>query len=132
MTTLSINKLYKFYTYAPSILGASFDKAKLVAILDYNSAIKHKNVEFLQKQVYPFLPASTPRNVKDYVFYKFQTESDSNIIMANYWLIDESTVEITTLNLNVNVLNVSTQDISVIREQLRLLGYTFETSTYAA
>ncbi len=132
MTVLAINKLYKFYTYAPSILGAAFDKAKLVAILDYNGAIKQKNVEFLQKQVYPYLPASTPRNLKEYTFYKFQTESNSNIIVANYWLINESTEEITTLNLNVNVFDVSTQDVATIREQLRLLGYTFETSTYAA
>jgi len=125
---LQINKTYNFNLYAPSVLGASYRNAKLIGILDYTSALKIKNVEQLHRQVYPYLPAGVINNPKTYTYYHFKYEKSGSyydLIVAHPWFIESSVVEVNSFNLFITVNNVSNNDIEIIRNQLRLLGYNF-------
>lgn len=125
MANFTINKHYSFNTYAPSVLGASYDNVKLVGILDYSSAIKIKNVEQLHRQVYPYLIPGTPSDSSSYVYYHFK-KGDLDIVLASYWILDSSVVEVTSININVTVFDAKITDVDIIRSQLNLLGFTFD------
>lgn len=124
-----INKLYNFNTYAVTVLGATFSKAKLVAIMDYFTASKEKNVDILQKQVLPFLPPGTPLDIINYTFYKFKTDAGPYIVLASYWIDNSSQSVCVSLNASFLINNIVDSDVPIIVEQLRLLGYTPITAT---
>lgn len=122
--SLEINKSYNFSLYAPSVLGAQKMNAKLIGILDYSSAIKLKNIEQLHRMVYPSLPSGTPSDLTKYLYYNFLVNNES-IVLASHWIIPSSIVEVTSINLIVDIYNVQTSDIEIIRKQLSLLGMNF-------
>jgi len=125
---LQINKMYNFNLYAPSVLGASYRNAKLIGILDYNSALKIKNIEQLHRQVYPYLPAGVINNPRNYTYYHFRYEQSGSyrdLIIANPWFIEPSVTEVNSFNILISVNNVDLNDVEIIRNQLRLLGYNF-------
>ncbi|EKD89680.1 MAG: hypothetical protein ACD_33C00008G0006 [uncultured bacterium] len=124
MPALTINKYYNFTTYAPSILGTSYNNAKLVSILDYDTALKFGNIELLHKQIYPYLPSNTPSDLTKYTYYLFKTEN-GNVILADYWLIDTSIQETGGINATINLYNIDSNKVSIIRDQLKLLGINF-------
>lgn len=123
--TPTINNYYSFSVYANSVIGSSFNSVKLVSIMDYYTAIKFSNIELTQKQISPYLPQGTLTDNKKYTYYVF-LDKDKTIVVADTWIIPNSLVlsdsSIYTLTLN----NVSTTKLNIIKDQLRLLGITFE------
>ncbi|NTW90604.1 MAG: hypothetical protein HGA35_01505 [Erysipelotrichaceae bacterium] len=71
MPTLNLNKHFNFSLYPNSVIGTVYQNAKLVSILDYNTALKFSNIELLQKQIYPYLPPGSNPNHTDYIYYFF-------------------------------------------------------------
>lgn len=125
MATLSINKYYNFSVYANSVLGTTYTNAKLVSILDYHTALKFGNIELLHKQVFPYLPTGTPSDNTKYTYYLFNYLG-SNIVLADVWLLDSSIVETLGLNYTVRLNNISNTQYTIVRDQLRLLGISFD------
>ena len=129
MSTLTINKLYSFSTLAPSILGAFFN-VRLVAIMDYNLAIQQKNVELLHRQIAPFLLSGSPTDVKKFTFYKFQINVTDFVVVCDHWVTQDGFTASTSVDVVVRIFNANEEeDVDIIREQLRLLGYTFTIAT---
>lgn len=130
MSVLSINQLYSFSTLAPSILGAQYSNVRLVAIMDYNLAVQQKNVELLQRQVAPYLLPGSPTDVKKFTFYKFQINTTDFVVVCNHWVTQDGFVASNSVDAVVRIFNIDeTQDTAIVREQLRLLGYTFTIET---
>lgn len=125
MPIMLINRHYSFNTYAPSILGASYRNAKLIGILDYTSAIKIKNIEQLHRQVYPYLIPGTPNDLTSYTYYHFVV-GQTEVVLSSYWIVESSIEEVTSVNINIRVFNTQPSDVQIIRDQLSLLGYTFD------
>lgn len=123
---LFLNNYYNINTYAPIIFGSNLKNLKLVSILDYNTAIKFSNIPMVQKQIEPYLPPNSPLNFNAYTYYKFIDSEKNEIIIADIWLIPDSIVLVTSISANILVTNITTGDIPIIRDQLRLLGYTFQ------
>jgi hypothetical protein len=122
---LSINKHYNFSVYANSILGSSYKNAKLTSILDYNTAIKFGNVELLQRQIYPYLPPNTITDHTKYTYYLFKY-NNKDIVLADVWIEQTSIEETEGLNYTLRLNNVTSQQLSTVRDQLRLLGVSFD------
>lgn len=122
-TALELSKIYTFNTLAPAILGTTIKNAKVLTIMDYDTAMAFANVELLYRQVYPNLPAGTIDSAKSCTYYLFKSESGEKIVLADQW-IDMSTLDlITHINIQVNFTNGSLQDIPRIRDALNALGY---------
>lgn len=118
-----IGKVYTFNTNAPAILGTTIKNAKLTSILDFDSARRYDEVLFKYRSIFPLLPVGTPDQPDSCVYYKFKGENGSDIILADQW-INEPTVElITAINIRLTITDISTLDISRIRDVLLALGY---------
>jgi hypothetical protein len=129
MTVLSIGKYYNFNTMAPSILGASIKNAKLLAILDYSTAITYDNIDLRYRTIYPVLPNGTPDNPELSIYYRFLSEAGEKIILADIW-IQESTVEIVEhIRFQVAFTEASLEDIKRVKDAINALGYTNFTIT---
>lgn len=122
---MDINKYYSLSLYANSILGTTLRGAKLVSILDVTTARKFASIDLLSKQVYPYLPPGTPKNINGYQFYLFNVEGKDKVI-ADYWIIPGSIEEAESVEYNITLKGVTTHELSVIRDQLRLMQVRFE------
>lgn len=124
MTTLSIGKTYRFNTKAPALLGAIINNAKLLAMLDYDTAKSYENIDLKYRKIYPLLPNGTPDNPESCIYYNFRSESGEKIIVADQW-IEFSTLEIIEhINFQVTFTDAAIVDISRVRDALNALGYT--------
>lgn len=125
MTTLSINKHYNFSVYANSVLGTDYKNVKLVSILDYSTALKFENIVLMHRQVYPYLPPGTHNDETKYTYYLFKY-NDKHLVLADVWIIPTSIEETQGLNYTLKLNNITSTQMSIIRDQLRLLGISFD------
>lgn len=125
MPTLNLNKHYNFSLYPNAVLGTVYQNTKLVSILDYNIALKFANIELLHKQIYPYLPPGTNPDLTSYTYYLFK-HNDKDLVIADSWIIDSSIEETSGLNYNLRLNNITSSQYNIIRDQLRLLGISFD------
>lgn len=124
MPALTLNKYYNLSLYQNPVLGTTFKNLKLVSILDYNTALKFSNIELLHRQIYPYLPPGTNSDQTTYTYYLFSYK-DVDITIADVWIIPDSIEETSGLNYTIRLNNVTSSQLSVVRDQLRLLGIEF-------
>lgn len=122
---LSTNKYYNFSVYATSVLGTLFRNAKLVSTLDYRKAMKEANIELLQRQIYPYLPPGTPSDHTKYTYYVFEYNG-KEITLADVWIEQSSIEETQGLNYTLKLNNITSSQLTTVRDQLRLLGISFD------
>lgn len=125
MTTLTINKHYNFSVYANSILGTAYKNTKLISILDYTTALKFGNIELLHRQIYPYLPPNTLADHTKYTYYLFQYNGKT-IVISDVWILQNSIEETEGLNYTLKLNNITSTQLTIIRDQLRLLGIAFD------
>lgn len=123
--TLSINNYYNFAVYANAVIGTSFNSAKLISIMDYYTAIKFSNIELTQKQVSPYLSPTILTDNKKYTYYLFAL-NDKTVVVADAWIVPNSIVQAQSNTYNLTLNNVSSTQLNIIKDQLRLLGITFQ------
>lgn len=127
MTELKISKHYNLSVFANSILGSTYANVKLLSILGYETALKFASIDLLHKQVYPYLPPGTPADHTEYTYYMFESQGKT-IILADYWIVPGSVEETEGVNYTIKLNNITAQELSVVRDQLRLLGLNFSIS----
>ena len=120
---LEISRVYNIPTYSPAILGTMYKNVTLKGIVDYESALAISNVELLQRQIYPTLPAGTPDNPRAYTWYHFKTVNNTSVVLAHPW-IDMSNVELVVSKVGIiTVPNITDADVLRIVNQIRAMGY---------
>jgi len=123
MILFEIGKVYQFNTKAPSILGSIIKNAKLLSILDYDTAILFDTIDIKYRQIYPLLPLGTIDSPKSSIYYRFMSESGEPFILADQW-VDEASIEVVDyISFTVTFTNASIQDISRVRNAVNALGY---------
>ena len=125
MTELVINNHYNFSLYANSVLGSSYKGYRLSSILDYSVAVKFGNIDLTQRQVYPYLPPGTPKDHTKYSYYLFQQENKT-LLVAKEWIIPSSIEQTVGRDYTIVLKNTSSDKVIIVRDQLRLLGLTFD------
>lgn len=119
----ALGRTYNIPTYAPAILGATLKRVVLKGILDYDSALAISNVEMLQRQIYPILPAGTPDNPRHYTWYHFKTVNNVSVILADPW-IDKANVQTVISKVGtITIPNITDSDLNRIIEEIRGMGY---------
>lgn len=135
LTHTLIGKVVTFTTRAPSLLGASFNRVKVLGILDRDTALNYRDVTATHINLYPTIHAldpTFPPNATDYLYIKIQYEDGRVDVLGWLWLDTNSIVEITSASATVKVDNITLADIPRIRNALLSIGigsFTITTPT---
>ena len=120
-----IGKVVNFTTRAPSLLGATFNRVKILAILDRDTAMNFRDVTSTHLNVYPTIHAADPTfpaNATDYMYIKIQYEDGRVDALGWAWIDENSVVEVTSASATVHVDNITLDDIPRIRNALLSIG----------
>ena len=127
MTSLVINHHYNFSVYANTILGTNYRNARLVSTLDYRRALKYDNIVLQLSRIFPYLPPGTLEDNTKYTYYLFEVNGKEKVL-ADVW-IDQTSIELSTgVDHTLKLINVTSAQLAMVRDQLRLLGITFTVS----
>lgn len=119
---LELGKSYNFTLYATGVLGTGYTNAKLLGIMDYDTAKSVQDITPLHIQAYPELPQGTPRNAKDLIYYKIRTSLNEIRIIASDWISSQPMV-VTNQSAIITISQISSSDVSIIRDILKINGF---------
>lgn len=121
---ISLNKVYKFNTIAPGILGATFENMKVVGIINYKEALLFEDIISIHTKVTTTVTnVSLPMDYQDCTYVKFENGSGLTKILALEYIQADSIVEIQTKKLIITINNFSDQDPTIVSNALKDLGY---------
>lgn len=121
---LTLGTTYTFNTLAPSILGAIIENAKLISVMDYESAKHFDTIDLKYRSIYPLLPAGTPDQPESTIYYRFVSESNEPIIIAESWIDESSMVSVDFVNIQIIIQQTNLSEVTRIRNALNALGYS--------
>lgn len=102
----NINKIYNFETLAPSVLGAEYKNAKVLALMNYGTAAGIADIPALQFNVAPFLPNTVSRDFTKYTYVELISETNAKTILALEWIKANSVVAVSkrvvTFSVEIN------------------------------
>ena len=120
--TFELRKRYNFSTKAPAILGAEYRNVMVESIMTATEAVKYSDVLTLHEQIRTVL--NLDLEVANCTYIKFRTLDGETVILALEYINSDSIVEVKTVNIRVDVLEANTDDILIIQERLKELGYS--------
>lgn len=120
--TFELRKRYNFTTKAPAILGAEYRNVMVESIMTATEAVKYSDVLTLHEQIRTVL--NLDLEVANCTYIKFRTLDGETVILALEYINSDSIVEVKTVNIRVDVLEANTDDILIIQERLKELGYS--------
>lgn len=125
-----INKTYNFNTLAPSALGGTYTNMCVKSIMSAQEAVKYRDIVTLHANMVVAIPG-IPTNPSDCSFVLFETSDGEKIVLAVEYIDVQTITEVTTLNIRIELPNLTITDNNIIRERLLELGYTnFNITTY--
>jgi hypothetical protein len=121
-----LRKRYNFNTLASGLLDISLKNVLLVGITDANEVIKFTAgaVVGQYRNIYPLLPNGTPNDIYQCTFYRFKTQDNEIIYLADQWIDADTIEEVTSVSIRITIPNTKLQDKSRIRDLLNASGYT--------
>lgn len=117
-----INKIYKFNTLAPSVLGETYDLMKVKSIMSAEVAVKHRDIHSLNKELHPVIPGLS-NNANDNTYILFETKNGTSVVFAVEWLNINTVELVTSTNIRIDIPDGSVADMEVIKLTLLELGY---------
>lgn len=119
---LTLNKTYNYSTLAPNILGSDFKNMKVKAILSSDKALKYHDIKTMHNTLRPVI-SNLPASVADLIWYQVVNADGIESIIAHEYIEQSSITEVTAINLNLQVLGVTTGDLDIIKTILAEHGY---------
>lgn len=126
MQTLTVGHHYDFSVHANSTLGASYKNVRLISILDYQTALRFSNIPLQHRHIYPYLPEGTVQDPTKYTYYLFRNSTGKETVIADVWIIDTTIVQTAGVDQTLVLRNVTSGQVAIVRDQLRLLGISFD------
>jgi len=125
-----INKKYNFTTLAPAVLGGNHTLMKVLSIMTAEQAIKYRDIYTMHAQLAPFI-VGLPLKANDATYILFETVDKVKTLLAIEWLNASSIAEVTSVNARVDLRNIDSGELSLIRNYFLELGYTdFDITTF--
>lgn len=122
-----LNSYVNFNLYAPAILGTGYERAKILAILDSDSANAYIPAAQLHASVYASLPAQTPDDYTAYPYLKILTASGEKTAVGLPWIQDASFVVNAAAKMTVVFDSVDPADQTKVTQALAAVGiYNFK------
>lgn len=119
----NINKSYNFNTLAPTILGDSYKIMKVKAILTAREAVKYRDIQTLHIMLRPLINA-LPVSPESCTFVLFENTDKEETLLAMEYIDIYSIVEVTKMNISIEVIGTTSDDVSILRNILLEYGYT--------
>ena len=123
MAAFELNKIYNFNTLAPAVLGTSFTNMKVKGIMSASEAMKNRDIYTLHNNLLTTI-TGLPTNVNDLTFILFTNLDGVDTMLALEYIDTFTVVLVSTTNIRIDVLNTTTNDVSILRTRLLELGYT--------
>lgn len=118
------NQLYSFTTKAPAILGARYERMKLVSISGYDLASTLRSVDDVHRAVYAYLGTGVPVSAKGLTYYVFKSETNDTLVLADIWIDTSTLTLVETINATIKLTIKSSLEVDLIRKALLALGYS--------
>lgn len=130
MASFEIKKTYNFsiQTDATAVLGANYSLMKVRAIMNSEEAAKKADVTTTYNTVKGVL-TDLPESITDLTFILFENTDGNTTVLALEYIDTDTIEEVESVNIRVNILNASTEDISILTTAVKELGYTNFTVT---
>jgi hypothetical protein len=125
MTTAFRNRaVYSFDTWAPAILGSTYQNVTVCAIFDEETAqAQGLNTKQIHASVFSSLPLGTPNDSSAYDYIQVKTESGEKTIFGIAWLKETSIQEITLDSFDIRVSRITASDLPRLRNALFTSGF---------
>lgn len=125
-----LGSVVSFEMYPSMLVAASYTRARVEGILNFQDASRYIDATAMHINVYPTLPESTPNKADAYYYLKLKLLSGETAVIGIPW-IKESTYQIVASNsLRFTIPDVDVDDEEIIRTQLTALGYKFTNVEY--
>lgn len=121
--TIVFQSIVNFSQYAPAVIGAGYEGAKVLAILDADSANQYINTATVHASIFPYLPAGTPNDPTAYQYLKLKLSSGETTAVGLPWIEDSSWVVQTRAKLTIVMDSVDPDDRNKITAALVALGF---------
>ncbi len=130
ITSALIGQYVSFNVHPSTLLGNGFQRVKVLAILDGETAALFTDIYPQHAAVYPTLPPGVQNDPLKYSWVKIQFENGGVQVLGIPW-VDSSTVTVVTAtDINVIIRGAAVEDIPLIRNAINAAGFnTIEIST---
>lgn len=122
----SIGKSFNFEVYEPSILGGMRRNVKLLAILDFNTAMTIKgDLHATHKRIYNFIKANgVIDDPRSYLYCKFVDAQGAISVLGMPWINQNTMVETVSTGMYITIPNMGHESISKVSALLQSGGVT--------
>ena len=117
-----IKKTYNFSTLAPTLLGSDYTNLKVKAILTSEAAVKYSDIVSTHQTVKSTIK-NLPDNVSDLTFILFENSDKTTMILPVEYIETDSVVEVSSINVRIDIPNVTVDDVNILKTRLKELGY---------
>lgn len=124
MTDLKINNTYSFQLYGTPTLPKSLKNARLEMMMGAADAAKLADIYSMHVASSASLPPGTPQDVSTFSFYKFRSETNAEIIVADAWIDMATVVKVSTGVLTITLNGVTASDRGIILDAINARGYS--------
>lgn len=118
-----VGKTYNFETHVPTLLGAGYRGVTVVAIMDYGTAIKERDVTALHRTLYGSLPSGTPDDPAATNYLRLKMTTGDYIIMGYSWIKEDTIAMVESGQVSVQIFDTNPDDVTRIRDILVLAGF---------
>lgn len=124
LNQVKINSVVNFEYYGAAIMGAPVRGAKVLAILDADSAAMFINPVLMHANIKPMLPSNAPSNYTDYSYLKLKLSNGSTTAVGMPWIRGETWEEVAVSSMRFTVANVPPEKQQVILQALSANGFS--------
>lgn len=117
-----IKKTYNFSTLAPTLLGSDYTNLKVKAILTSEAAVKYSDIVSTHQTVKSTIK-NLPDNVSDLTYILFENSDKTTMILPVEYIETDSVVEVSSINIRIDIPNVTVDDVNILKTRLKELGY---------
>lgn len=121
---LPFNSTVSFEVYPFQILGDGFNNAKVLAIVDAETAQYWIDPVSMHAAVFPTLPQGTVNKHDGYMYVKLRLSNGQTTAIGLPWIRSESLRIINTRKLQLTIDNVTAEDEPRVLRALSANGFT--------
>ena len=120
---IHINDTVDFNVHPTAVLGSGFQRVKLLAVLDIDTASVYIDPHAMHATVYPTLPSGTPNDPSQYSYLKVQMPNGTKQVLGIPWINEGSVTKISGSRIVITIEDVSSDDLLPIKNALTANGY---------
>ena len=117
---------YNFRTISNTVLSPEYKNMTVQGIMGLKQAVKYTGVftdvvtireKLVSETQLPLIPAEKAK------YILFENDNNESIILAEDWIKLDTVLLVTSVKLNLTVNNITSDDVNIIVDTLRAMGY---------